>query len=170
MIVALVIVSLLLYATVFAIHHGDRDRGTDHRAPRVRTWVVRLTAALMAATLAQVALGTQVRGHVDQALDAGAARDMALMAAGRWDAWHRDGAILVVVLTMILVRLRRPLHSGDTIARWIGATFALTVAQVVLGVVMAYAGLPQYAQVLHLTVASLLLGAQTVVLLLAMWE
>jgi len=43
----------------------------------------------------------------------------------------------------------------------------LAVGQVTLGVVMAYVSLLPAAQVLHLTVASLLLGAQTVLLLLA---
>jgi hypothetical protein len=42
--------------------------------------------------------------------------------------------------------------------------------QIGLGVVMAYLALPPFAQVLHLSMASLLLGAQTIVLLLALWH
>jgi cytochrome c oxidase assembly protein subunit 15 len=112
-----------------------------------------------------------VRGRVDQALQAGTARDLALGAAGRVDYLHRDLALLVIGLTLVLQRMRRGGRAGDRlIARWITAAFVLTVAQVGLGLVMAYMALPPPAQVLHLTVASLLLGAQTVVLLLARWH
>ena len=43
----------------------------------------------------------------------------------------------------------------------------LTLAQIAVGVVLAYLDLPRMAQVAHLTVASLLLGAETLVALLA---
>jgi heme A synthase len=53
------------------------------------------------------------------------------------------------------------------VGRWAAAVAGLAGLQVVLGVVMAYVSLAPAAQVAHLTVASLLLGAETVVLLLA---
>jgi cytochrome c oxidase assembly protein subunit 15 len=180
MIVALVIVSLLLYATVVAIASAGRagvgraestGGARQSEGGRRQLWVVRLTAALMALTLVQIAIGTQVRGRVDQALDAGTARDLALATVGRLDTYHRDFAIAVAALTLVLQRLRRDVSAGDRlIAGWITATFALMVVQIGLGVVMAYMGLPPAAQVLHLAAASLLLGAQTVVLLLALWH
>jgi cytochrome c oxidase assembly protein subunit 15 len=167
LIVALVIVLLLLYATVFAFHAGPGGR----TEPAARSLLSGVTVALLAVTLIQIGLGTQVRGRVDQALQAGTARDLALGAAGRVDYLHRDLALLVIGLTLVLQRMRRGGRAGDRlIARWITAAFVLTVAQVGLGLVMAYMALPPPAQVLHLTVASLLLGAQTVVLLLARWH
>ncbi len=51
-------------------------------------------------------------------------------------------------------------------AVWAGATAALAFAQIALGIVMAYVSLAPAAQVAHLTVASLLLGAEMVLLLL----
>jgi heme A synthase len=44
---------------------------------------------------------------------------------------------------------------------------ALTLAQIGAGVILATLGLPRAAQVAHLTLASLLLGAETLVALLA---
>jgi heme A synthase len=44
---------------------------------------------------------------------------------------------------------------------------ALSLAQIGAGVVLATLGLPRAAQVAHLTLASLLLGAETLVALLA---
>ena len=42
--------------------------------------------------------------------------------------------------------------------------------QVIIGMVLAYVALAPPFQVLHLTVASLLMGAQLVQLLVAWWE
>ena len=56
------------------------------------------------------------------------------------------------------------------IERWTYAVVAVAAMQVLLGAVMAYISLAPAAQILHLTVASLLLGAETVVLLVVWWE
>lgn len=142
---------------------------------RARRWVL----LLIVITLIQIAIGTQVRGGVDQALDAGVARDAALATVGTLDYLHRDAAFVVligaVLLTFWLVSRNNPPKGGHHIAgghnktlvgwAWIG--LGLAALQVVLGVVMAYVTLLPAAQVLHLTVASLLLGAQTVLWLLA---
>ena len=50
------------------------------------------------------------------------------------------------------------------------AVVALAAMQVVLGAVLAFVALAPPFQVLHLTVASLLMGAQMVQLLVAWWE
>ena len=49
--------------------------------------------------------------------------------------------------------------------RWSFAVLSLAIIQVGLGAVMAYGSLLPAAQVAHLTIASLLLGAETVLLL-----
>ena len=49
------------------------------------------------------------------------------------------------------------------------AVAGLATLQILLGLTLTYLPLPQPAQVLHLAVASLLLGAETVALLLAWW-
>ena len=163
MIVALVIVSLLLYATVFAIYAP-----VVPAAPRRR--LVIAGSVLIAITLIQVALGTQVRGRVDQALDAGAARDAALSTVGWLDYAHRDVSLAVLGAGLVLLLLAWSRHAGArAITRWINVTMALLVLQIALGAVMAYVSLAPAAQILHLTVASLMLGAETVVVLLALW-
>jgi cytochrome c oxidase assembly protein subunit 15 len=153
MILALVIVQLLLYATV-------------------RTW--RTTAGsssplligLIVATMIQIGLGTQVRGAVDTALEAGTARTSALSSVGLMDHLHRNFALLVLAGTFVVViALRLASRMDRTALRWSYASLALAALQVVLGVWMAYLSLEPAAQVAHLTVASLLLGAETIVLL-----
>ena len=94
LVVAIVIVLLLLYATVYAIYPTSgaprhdwwraRTRGGRARGPRRR--FLAIVAATMLVTLAQVALGTQVRGTVDDALQAGVARQAALGTVGAFDS------------------------------------------------------------------------------------
>ena len=109
--------------------------------------------------------GTQVRGHIETALDSGVARDAALATVGRLDYLHRDLAFVVLigaaVLTLWLMSRRSPL------IRWSFVVLALAIAQIALGMVMAYASLLPAAQVGHLTLASLLLGAETVLWLMS---
>ncbi len=122
-------------------------------------------------TLLQVTLGTQVRERVDEALSQGIARDQVLASVGKYDVWHREAALLVVSGTVVAIwllwnsyRRERELIRATTVMA------ALTAAQVALGVTMAYVSLTPAVQVAHLTGSSLLLGAQTVVLLLARWR
>ncbi|OFW39537.1 MAG: hypothetical protein A3J29_13195 [Acidobacteria bacterium RIFCSPLOWO2_12_FULL_67_14b] len=183
MIVALVIVQMLLYVTVAAMTGRDvrRAEALAPADPTLRTsataQAVALRTSLMALvvlTLIQIGLGTQVRGAVDAALDAGTPRASALATVGAIDYLHRDAAIVVLVGAILLVAwlLKGPPKGGRpiTLIRWSYAVLGLAVVQVGLGILMAYISLLPAAQVLHLTLASLLLGAETVLFLLSRRE
>ena len=170
MIVALVIVQMLLYVTVAA---GNDRRAmasavapadaAGAKAPALRTFVV----VLLLITLVQIALGTQGRGGGDAALDAGVARSAALATVGTLDVLHRDAAFVTLMVSILLCFWLVMGAGNGLLIRWSWAVLGLAVGQVALGVVMAYVSLLPGAQVLHLTVASLLLGAETVLLLLS---
>ena len=154
MIVALVIVQLLLYATVRTWPQQERTA-----VPLL------LPVALTIATMAQIGIGTQVREAVQAAIDSGVSRSEALASIGELDHLHRYAAILVLGGAIALAFWLLKNAAGNTVLRWSYAVIALAALQVALGIVMAYVSLFPAAQVLHLTVASLLLGAETVVLL-----
>lgn len=155
MIVALVIVQLLLFATI------DSLSPINLRALIARGWP---TLALIVVTLVQIGFGTQVRGAVDVALDAGTARHLALAAVGRLDVLHRDLAVAVLAGAAGLALWLLARRAAATLVRWSWLVLLLAAVQVGLGVYLAYASLTPAAQVAHLTVASLLLGAETVLL------
>ena len=157
LIVAIVIVQLLLYATFEAVTGEARQAG-DARV----TWAL---AALIVLTLVQAGFGTQVRGHIETAINAGVARDAALATVGRLDYLHRDLAFVVLIAAAMLTLWF--LSRRSWLIRWCFAVLGLAVGQIVLGVVMAYGSLVPAAQVGHLTIASLLLGAETVLWLLS---
>lgn len=165
MLLALVIVSLLLYATVYSLLHPRTAQISISRRLLVGS-----TAALIAMSLLQVALGTQVREGVDIALATGVARDSVLAQVGRMDLWHRELGLVTFAITVAVGVLVWARHRGDRLLCHTATLMgALTLGQLLLGVAMAYVSLTPPAQVAHLTTASLVLGCQTVLLLLARW-
>jgi len=163
LIVALVIVQMLLFVTVVA---QDKPEGLSPQNAGGDKPLGLSISVLILITLIQIALGTQVRGGVDAALDAGTARAAALATVGTLDYLHRDAAIAVllgaIVLTGWLIARRE-----KSLLPWSYAVLALAALQVAIGAVMAYVSLLPAAQVLHLTIASLLLGAETVMFLVS---
>jgi cytochrome c oxidase assembly protein subunit 15 len=158
MIVALVIVQMLLYVTVEAF---GKSEGRRLKAEGLAV------IALILLTLVQIGFGTQVRGAIDTALDAGVARDLALGTVGRPDYLHRDLAFAVLAGSAALTFWFLSKRAASSLVRWSFVVLGLAILQVLLGGVMAYGSLLPAAQVGHLTIASLLLGAETVVYLLS---
>jgi cytochrome c oxidase assembly protein subunit 15 len=167
LLVALVIVSLLLYATVYAFLRVGFSASEPVPARGPLLWAVHV---LIAITLAQITLGAQVRGAVDDALIHGTPRERALASVGAFDIWHREMALIVFALTFVMFLLVWTRHRREPrLLQTAGAIAALVVAQVGFGLWMAYVALTPVAQVAHLTASSLMLGAETVLLLLARW-
>lgn len=168
LVVALVIVSLLLYATVFAFFIDQpRPSAATVAQRKPLSWAV---AALMVLTLVQVAVGAQVRGHVDAALDTGTARTAVVETIGVLYLWHREMALAVLALSaaVVAVMWKRRL-TEPPLAMSAAAVIALVAAQIGLGLAMAYVSVTPPIQIGHLTSSSLLLGAETVLWLVTRW-
>jgi cytochrome c oxidase assembly protein subunit 15 len=166
LVVALVIVSLLLYATVYVLLAA--------RGPIVvcaeRSSLARATLVVIGLTLGQVVLGTEVRGGVDAALARDLDRPDALASVGAVDGWHRASALVVFTGAIVLMLMLRGRKTAERPLLQAGhAVVGLTAGQLVVGLILAYGDLPPAGQVAHLGLASLLLGAMTVFLLLALW-
>lgn len=179
LVVAIVIVLLLLYATVYAIYRrwpavvpGRAAAFADEGAVRTpRRAFIAAVVVMMLVTLLQVALGTQVRGTIDDALHAGVAREAALGTVGAFDSAHRTLALAVLSLALVSMLVLWAKHSGERVmAQWTYAVVGLAALQIALGVMLAYVALAPALQVLHLTISSLLMGAQMVQALVAYWE
>jgi cytochrome c oxidase assembly protein subunit 15 len=156
MLVALVIVSLLLVAVLESMTQVTSGPASVER--RRLGWCA---CAAIALALVQVGVGTQVRGRVDAALDL-VPRAEALATVGSLDLTHRELAAvtgLAIIGLWVLVWTRHP--DDAALGRAASLTLAFTAVQVVAGLVLTGAALPPAAQVLHLTLASLMLGALT---------
>lgn len=166
LVVALIIVLLLLYATLFAFFQ-DRSVGVAKGRRAALVWT---TAVLIGVTLLQIGIGAQVRAGVDDALGSGVVRDAALATVGPPDRWHRDVSLLVLgVALVVLLQIWQRHEQQRPLIRAIYVMVGLVVLQLFLGVTLAYLSLTPAVQIVHLTAASLLLGAETVTFLLARW-
>jgi len=165
MVVALVIVQLLLWATLESLRQDDAPPAADAPARRQLGWITWATTALL---LVQVGLGTQVRGRVDDLLDTGMPRAEVLASVGDLDALHRDlAAIVTFAVVGLWLWTWTRFRPHVLIQRAASAALAFVVLQILAGMTLAGFALPPAAQVTHLTVSSLLLGALTALALVA---
>ena len=165
LIVAIVIVQLLLYATFTAFDAQTVRHPPSGGLGQSAGWPI---LALILVTLVQAGFGTQVRGTIDDAVDAGIARNAALSTVGRLDLIHRDLAFVVLIAaTLVTLWL---LSRRSTAISWAYVVLVLAVTQIAAGAYMAYGALVPAAQVGHLTIASMLLGAETVLWLMTRRE
>jgi heme a synthase len=162
LIAALVIVSLLLYATAHSFFEAERAR---RDARPVDSVTATAATALIGLSLVQVALGTQVRGAIDAHAATMSLPRSGLLASVGWpDMAHRNLALVVLAVALWLAwRIRDA--TAMPVRRLAFAVAGLALAQVAAGVTLAYLALPRAVQVAHLSIASLLLGAETLLAL-----
>jgi len=159
---ALVIVTLLLYASFHAraAAHGGEVETTDPRRRRLSYY----TAALLVLTLVQVAIGTQVRAGIGAALQADPElpRTEWLAQVPMADTAHRATSQVVLFGVIALwLWMRRHLGDETRLLRNAQSVVALVLVQLGLGALLVYMDVPVAAQVLHLSAASLLIGGLT---------
>lgn len=165
LIVALVIVSLLLYATAHSFFQADNAR-TDARP--IDSVTATSATALIGLSLLQVALGTQIRGAIDTHAATLSLPRSALLASVGWpDMAHRNLALVVLAVAIWLAWRLHAAAAPTPVRRAAVAVAGLALAQVAAGVTLAYFALPRPFQVAHLSIASLLLGAETLLALLS---
>jgi cytochrome c oxidase assembly protein subunit 15 len=167
LVTALAAVSLLMYATISAFFpQGHRLS----RLPAERRRLSFFTLGVIFFSMVQVAFGTVVRGRLDliEGQFPGLARDQWIEHIGAMDQVHRSFSLwvfaLILALTWYVFRRLSP-------NRWLrlntSVIAGLTLVQMVAGVGLAYLALPPVLRVTHLWVGSLLLGAETLLFLLA---
>ncbi len=164
MALAVILLCALLYVTFQSLEQRIRVELT----PEARVTLRRLGFALLAATILQLLLGTQVREGIDPFIkDAGGLpRGEWLSQVGLVDHVHRLSSWLVLLAGALVFRSVRR-HAADSrlmpVARFILAGIVL---QILIGITLAYGDLPRPAQVMHLTLATLLVCAECMLLLM----
>ncbi len=164
MALAVILLCLLLFVTFQSLQQRLRVELTGQG----RSVLLSLGLVLLAVTAIQVLIGTQVREGIDPFIkdDGGLPRGEWLAQVGLVDHVHRFSSWLVLIAGVLLYRaVRRHGMTGrlPTAVRFILAAILL---QIVLGVVLAYGGLPPGAQVFHLTLATLLVCGECTFLLM----
>jgi cytochrome c oxidase assembly protein subunit 15 len=167
MILALVIVSLLLYATVGGFYPESQPL-TDLPRPRRRVAVLAMIVLLL--TLIQVGLGAKLRGDLEHIQEdhPDMARSALIDEAGWSDAVHRSYSWVILGGVIGLAGyIHRRLAAYRQLIYLARGAMVMVIVQVVAGIGLAYAGLPPALQVIHLINASILVGVLTLIYLLA---
>jgi cytochrome c oxidase assembly protein subunit 15 len=165
LVLALVIVSLLLYATVTAFFPGGR---VDVPLSKERRTLGRAALGVFALTLVQVGIGAFVRGDIQELAKTELARAEWITQLGTIDIVHRQVAALTTLAVLGLVWMVFRHAERDVWLRGFSTASAVLVGgQAAAGLGLAYFAVPPVLQVAHLWLSSLLLGALTVVAMLA---
>ncbi len=174
---ALLIVALLLYAAYRARWNKAEQElsqqlaletlgGQDDEEIAIATGLRWLLWGALLLTFGQIILGTQVREEIDQIAAAASYEQRAtwIDKLGSVFESHRTLSALVVLLNVYvgyqLWQLAIPVLRRLVVAIW-----GVLGLEMVAGITLAYFALPAWVQPVHLTLATLLFGAQFVALL-----
>jgi cytochrome c oxidase assembly protein subunit 15 len=125
-----------------------------------------LVVGLLLLSFAQITIGTQVREQVDlvAAANGYAQRPAWVSQLGSVFESHRTLAALVVMANVVVGYWLWQL-AAPAIRRLVALVGGLLILEMVAGIALAYFGLPAWLQPVHLTIATLLFGAQFLLLL-----
>ncbi len=163
MVVAIVIVFVLLY--ILARSYSDKLAvGKINAEKRLKTIVL----TVIGLSFVQIIIGTQVREAIDLVVArmGYASRSQWIDELGLTFYVHRSFSILVLAANVLLYfRVKKhvtPFSPLYPLARW---TLLIVGVEIVVGIILAYMGVPAFAQPIHLTLAVLLAGVQFIMLL-----
>ncbi|MDN3551704.1 COX15/CtaA family protein [Mucilaginibacter aquaedulcis] len=161
MLLALAILAIVIYT-----YH--KARVIDNPALKTSTLVFIITVVALLLSILQIAFGTEVREKIDAVATQfqGGYRNSWVNNAGEIFSHHRDMAILVLVINVMLYALIRKQFSRHSIHQQLMSfTFLIIMLQIVTGILLSYWSLPPFAQATHIVLASLIFGAQFYLLL-----
>jgi cytochrome c oxidase assembly protein subunit 15 len=127
-----------------------------------------LTLLVLAMSILQITFGTEVREKIDAVSShlEGSYRNSWVEKAGDIFAQHRDMALIVLVLNVVLYALIRKSFNRHSIQQQLMSfTFLVIMLQIVTGIFLSYWSLPPFAQASHIVLASLIFGTQFYLLL-----
>ncbi len=165
MLLALAIIAISIYTYFQAKMLRDRNLLTNRHAGALK----KLALLILSILIVQIALGTEVREEIDAI-----SSSMNYLNRSVWVSktdwlidWHRNGAVLILILNsvlFVLIRNRYPLTGLQF--KYMASILLIMIIQIITGVVLSYLALPAIAQAAHIFLATVLFGAQFYLLLL----
>ncbi|WP_439557357.1 COX15/CtaA family protein [Dyadobacter sp.] len=161
MLLAIVIVFLLLYLLTWSGYAERLFKINESSKRSLNT----LGVLVLVLSLVQILIGTQVREAIDHVIF-----ELGYSARGEWIDQlgtefyiHRSFSIIVLFVNTLWIRQIWQLEGKSSFAGKVafGCAWVLA-AEIATGIIMAYFGIPPYAQPLHLTLAIVLIGLQFV--------
>jgi heme a synthase len=163
MLLAIVIVFILLYA-VARSYNGVVNVEKINQKSSLSNWLI----AIILLTTIQVVLGTQVREAIDSIskLLGETYRNQWIENLGTSFLIHRSYSLVILGLHLYLIyQLRKESESKGIINQFTNWLIILVIIEILTGIIMAYFAIPAFAQPIHLTLATVGLGLQFVIVL-----
>ena len=166
----MVTVHMLLALAILAISISTYQlaKANGQQGIKAKPLIPVITLLVLALSILQITLGTGVRERIDAVAThlEGSYRESWISRAGEVFAQHRDMAILVFALNVVLYALIRRNYNRHSVQQQLMSfTFLIIMLQIVTGILLSYWELPPYAQAAHVLLASILFGAQFYLLL-----
>lgn len=159
MLLALVILAILVYTYNYAKQLHEQQVVIMSNI----TWLKILTLVSVALSTIQVVLGTEVREAIDAISKAMMYNDRASWVGkvGEVFSYHRDVAILVLILNVVIYKIVKDKFNGKATALLVGNGIAIVlIIQIVTGLLLSNFALPPYAQALHILFSTALFTLQ----------
>lgn len=159
MLLALVILAISIFTYFKVRSMRDKDLLINHTS----RWIKPLAAFSLLLIILQVAIGTGVREEIDIIAASGNWPDRAdwlAQVSGVFELHRSLAWVSGVAIVGLFFVVRSRFASNTHQSRFTNMVLLLFVLQLVSALVLAYLGMPPYAQTVHLMVACLLFGAQ----------
>ncbi|MES2265397.1 MAG: COX15/CtaA family protein [Bacteroidota bacterium] len=160
------LIALAILAISITTYHMAKVQGR-YKVER-KPFIAIVTLLVLALSILQITFGTEVREKIDAVAShlEGSYRDSWVQRAGEIFAQHRDVALIVLVMNLVLYALIRKGFNKQSIQQQLMSfTFLMIMLQIVTGILLSYWALPPFAQAAHIILASLVFGAQFYLLL-----
>lgn len=160
------LIALAILAISIATYHMAKVQ--DRYRVQSKPLITIVTLLVLAMSILQITFGTEVREKIDAVAShlEGSYRDSWVTRAGEIFSQHRDMAVIVLILNLILYALiRKGFNRHSVQQQLMSFTFLMIMLQIVTGIFLSYWSLPPFAQASHIVLASLLFGAQFYLLL-----
>ena len=155
------VLALAIVAIAISSYHLAKTYGKHKLNISPLTHIVTLFAIII--SILQIIFGTEVREKIDAVAShlQGGYREDWISNAGAIFVQHRDIAILVLVINVVLFALVRAGFSRHSVQQQVMSfTFLTIMLQIVSGILLSYWTLPPAAQAAHILLASLVFGGQ----------
>lgn len=160
------LLALAILAISIATYHMAKVQGRYKVQSKPLVAVV--TLLVLAMSILQITFGTEVREKIDAVAShlEGSYRDSWVTRAGEIFSQHRNMAVIVLILNLVLYALIRKSFNRHSVQQQLMSfTFLMIMLQIVTGIFLSYWSLPPFAQASHIVLASLVFGAQFYLLL-----
>ena len=154
---------LMLCVLVYVVYAGgDGAARSVALKPDQRKLVRGLLIALFVLTLAEGVLGSQVREKTDVLALSHLGEERSEWVEELEQSWvylvHRSFSWLLLVLAAVFYFKAREAGAGGPVGRAPAVIFGIMLAQLILGMLLAFGDVPPVAQVLHVGLSSLLVA------------